>query len=83
MARNNIHMAIGLPGADGVISGMRASCNCIIEVNVAKAVIGSEIPFFISTNHVVLSPGLGAKGYITPDNFRMVFNPKTEIISFQ
>ena len=77
MARNNIHMAIGLPGQDGVISGMRTSCNCIIEVNLIKAVIGSEIPFYISTNHVVLSPGLGDKGYITPENFRMVFNPNT------
>lgn len=83
MARNHVHMAIGLPGEDGVISGMRNSCNAVIEVNIAKAVIGGQIPFFISNNHVVLSPGLGDKGYIAPENFRCVFNPTTNIMSYQ
>lgn len=26
MGRNHVHLAIGTPGKDGVISGMRASC---------------------------------------------------------
>ena len=56
---------------------MRNSCNAVIEINVVKAVIGSQIPFYISTNHVVLSPGVGENGYISPDNFRCVFDPNT------
>jgi hypothetical protein len=68
-------MAIGLPEQDGVISGMRASSEVVVEINMAKCVIGGEIPFFISTNEVVLTPGLGEKGYIPSENFRSVFNP--------
>ena len=30
-------MAIGMPGKKGVISGMRASCDVVIEVNMPKA----------------------------------------------
>ena len=83
MARNHIHMAIGLPGDDGVISGMRQGCNCIIEINIAKTVLGSEIPMFISTNKVVLSPGIGDKGLLPPENFRSVFNPLTQEYLYQ
>jgi len=36
MARNHIHLAIGLPG-DGVISGMRSSCQVVIDINMTKA----------------------------------------------
>ena len=77
MARNHIHMAIGLPEQNGVISGMRTSCDVVVEINIAKTVVGAEIPMFISTNEVVLSEGLGEKGYIPSENFRSVFNPKS------
>lgn len=30
MARNHVHLAIGTPGKDGVISGMRSSCQVVI-----------------------------------------------------
>ena len=33
MARNHVHMALGLPGKNGVVSGMRASCEVLVEVN--------------------------------------------------
>jgi len=33
MQRTNIHMGIGLPGKDGCISGMRSSCEVVVEVN--------------------------------------------------
>ena len=33
MARNNVHFAIGLPGKNGVISGMRSSADIVFEVN--------------------------------------------------
>ena len=77
MARNHIHMAIGLPEQNGVISGMRTCSEVVVEINLAKSVLGAEIPMFISTNEVVLSEGLGEKGYIPSENFRSVFSPKT------
>ena len=48
MGRNHIHLAAGLPG-NGVISGMRSSCQIVVEVNIAKAMHGRHrIPFHIS-----------------------------------
>lgn len=41
MARQHIHMAPGM-GKDGVISGMRASCEIVIEVNMVKAIYGAD-----------------------------------------
>ena len=58
MARNHVHMAVGLPG-NGVISGMRSSCEVVIEVNMVKAMHANPpVPFWISQNKVVLSEGL-------------------------
>ena len=48
MARNNIHMAIGLPGKNEVISGMRNSCDTVIEINLIKAVKSGDMPFYTS-----------------------------------
>jgi 2'-phosphotransferase len=49
MARNHIHMAVGLPGKAGVISGMRDSCQVVIEINLAKAMLGPDkVPFLTS-----------------------------------
>jgi 2'-phosphotransferase len=72
-------MAIGLPEHDGVISGMRASSEVVVEINLAKSVLGAEIPMFISNNYVILSEGLGDKGHIPSENFRSIFNPKTHL----
>ena len=59
MARNHMHFALGTPGKTGVISGMRSSCEVVIEINMAKAMYGEhKIPFFKSGNDVILSPGL-------------------------
>jgi len=40
MNRNHIHMAVGLPGENGVISGMRNKCNLYIHIDTAKALKG-------------------------------------------
>ena len=77
MARNNVHMAIGLPGKNGVISGMRNSCDTVIEINLLKAVKSGRMPFYTSTNNVVLTPGEGEKGLVPPEFFRSVFDPKS------
>ena len=31
-------MAIGMPGKNGVISGMRQSCEVVVEVNMVRAI---------------------------------------------
>ena len=70
MTRNHIHFAKGLPGADGVISGIRDTCEVYIYVNVKKC-LETGIPFFESTNGVLLSPG-NDKGLIPLSMFDKV-----------
>ena len=63
MARNHIHFAVGLPGASGVISGMRASCAVHVHIDM-HAALRDHVPFFVSENNVVLSPGVGDTGVL-------------------
>eukprot|EP00941_MAST-03F_sp_MAST-3F-sp1_P005370 g5370.t1 len=56
MKRNHIHMAAGEPGTNGVISGMRRSCDVIIHIDV-DAAMKDGISFYLSENNVILSPG--------------------------
>ncbi|OZJ06665.1 hypothetical protein BZG36_00334 [Bifiguratus adelaidae] len=69
MRRNHIHLAPGMPGEDGVISGMRRSCDVFIHIDMAKA-IADGIPFFISSNSVILTPG--KDGYLPSVYFQKV-----------
>ena len=74
MARNHIHFAIGMPDKKGVISGMRSSCEIVIEINLAKSMYGEhKIPFYISNNNVILSEGLN-DGSLPPQYFRTVYD---------
>ena len=54
MSRNHIHFAPGRPKDKEVVSGMRTSCDVIIEIDLAAA-IKAGISFFISTNNVILT----------------------------
>jgi len=61
MARNHVHMCLGYPGQ--VISGMRASAEVIVEVNMVAA-IHNNIPFYVSANDVLLTEGTkGVEGF--------------------
>uniref|UniRef100_A0A7S4PSX8 2'-phosphotransferase n=1 Tax=Alexandrium monilatum TaxID=311494 RepID=A0A7S4PSX8_9DINO len=55
--RNHVHFAPFEPGDGRVISGMRTSCEVAIYVDLRRA-LGDGVPFFLSSNQVVLSPGL-------------------------
>lgn len=67
MKRNNIHLIACLPEeVDGVMSGMRNSADTIVTINVAGA-MAAGIPFYRSSNGVILSPGLGNTGCIPPE----------------
>ncbi|XP_052430456.1 tRNA 2'-phosphotransferase 1 [Carassius gibelio] len=67
MNRTHIHLAPGLPGEGGVISGMRPSCDLAVYIDVAKA-MKDGIQFFWSDNGVLLTPG-DAAGMLAPRYF--------------
>lgn len=69
MARNHIHFAPGLPKEEGVISGMRSSCEIIIEIDLLMA-IKDGIEFYISSNNVILTEG--DKGVLSPKYFKKI-----------
>jgi 2'-phosphotransferase len=76
MNRNHIHFAIGTPGESHVISGMRSTCQVLIYVDIAKA-IADGFDFFLSENHVVLTPG-DSEGFLPSTYFRAVLDAETE-----
>ena len=61
MRRNQIHLAKGRPGASGIISGMRRRCTRLLYVDVGRA-LADGVPFDVSPNGVVLTPGVGDSG---------------------
>ncbi|XP_071313110.1 tRNA 2'-phosphotransferase 1 isoform X2 [Trachinotus anak] len=67
MKRTHIHLASGLPGEDGVISGMRKDCDLAVFIDVPKA-LADGIEFFWSENGVLLTAG-NAEGKLLPKYF--------------
>ena len=57
MNRLHIHFAPGMPKEEGVVSGMRGSCDVIIEIDMAGA-MKDGIDFYISSNKVILTEGI-------------------------
>jgi len=74
MSRNHVHLAADLPGEGGVISGMRASCELVVYVDVRAAVLEGGLNFYTSSNGVVLTPGLGEHGILSLDYVTKVEN---------
>ncbi|XP_005384695.1 PREDICTED: tRNA 2'-phosphotransferase 1 isoform X2 [Chinchilla lanigera] len=66
--RTHIHLAPGLPGDPGVISGMRPDCEVAVIINGPLA-LADGIPFFRSANGVILTPG-DASGFLLPKYFK-------------
>ncbi|KNC76235.1 hypothetical protein SARC_11257 [Sphaeroforma arctica JP610] len=73
MNRNQIHCARGLPGESGVISGMRASCQVLIYIDMAAS-IKDGMEWFASANDVILTSGFD--GVIPPMYFSSVVTNK-------
>ncbi|XP_056144637.1 tRNA 2'-phosphotransferase 1 [Lampris incognitus] len=67
MKRTHIHLAPGLLGEDGVISGMRRNCDLAIFIDIPKA-LAEGIQFFWSENGVLLTPG-NSEGKLLPRHF--------------
>ncbi|XP_038309768.1 LOW QUALITY PROTEIN: tRNA 2'-phosphotransferase 1 [Canis lupus familiaris] len=66
--RTHIHLAPGLPGDPGVISGMRPNCEVAVLIDGPLA-LADGIPFFRSANGVILTPG-NADGFLLPKYFK-------------
>ncbi|XP_034453720.1 tRNA 2'-phosphotransferase 1 [Hippoglossus hippoglossus] len=67
MKRTHIHLASGLPGEEGIISGMRRNCDLAVFIDVPKA-LADGIEFFWSENGVLLTAG-DAEGKLLPKYF--------------
>nr|CAB3260711.1 uncharacterized protein LOC100175594 [Phallusia mammillata] len=66
--RIHIHMTTAEPtDGNGVISGMRKTCNLFIYIDIAAA-MADGIRFFVSSNGVILSTG-DDMGYLSPKYF--------------
>ena len=63
MGRRHIHLATGLPGDDGVISGMRRSSQVHVFVSVVQAAEAGVV-FYRSENGVILTAGVGDSGVL-------------------
>ncbi|XP_004682736.1 PREDICTED: tRNA 2'-phosphotransferase 1 [Condylura cristata] len=66
--RMHIHLAPGLPGDPGVISGMRPNCDVAVFIDGPLA-LADGISFFRSANGVILTPG-NADGFLLPKYFK-------------
>ncbi|KAK9462009.1 phosphotransferase KptA/Tpt1 [Lipomyces oligophaga] len=78
MKRNHIHLASGLPGDDGVISGMRNKSQVYIYVDVARA-MQDGIRFYKSDNGVILTSG-DTDGLLLPTYFSKVVSKNETIV---
>lgn len=76
MSRNHIHFAVGTPQESHVISGMRASCELLIYIDL-NAAIHDGFDFFVSENHVVLCSG-DIQGYLPTKYFKAVLDASTQ-----
>ena len=78
MKRNHIHLAEGLLGEPGVISGMRRNAELFIWVNVQKAV-RDGVRFLRASNGVILCDGKDGDGVLPPSFFSVVIEVRDEL----
>mmetsp|Transcript_20901 Transcript_20901/g.23872 ORF Transcript_20901/g.23872 Transcript_20901/m.23872 type:complete len:231 (+) Transcript_20901:57-749(+) len=79
MSRNHIHFAKGMPSENGVISGMRKSCDIYIYMDATKC-SETGIQFFESTNGVLLTAGVENTGMLPSEYISHVVSKTNEII---
>ncbi|GET54835.1 tRNA 2'-phosphotransferase Tpt1 [Rhizophagus irregularis DAOM 181602=DAOM 197198] len=77
MNRNHIHFAVGRYGDANVTSGMRASCDVFIYVNVPKA-MADNVKFSRSANGVILTEGI--KGILEKKYFLKVIDKYNNVL---
>ena len=70
MGRNHMHFAPAYPGHGEIISGMRKTCDLLIEADVEKSIIEGII-WYKSKNNVILTSG-NEEGYLLFKFFKKV-----------
>jgi 2'-phosphotransferase len=75
MQRQHVHFASGLPGEDGVISGMRARSQVLIYLDVKRS-LAAGLKIYRSANGVILTPGL-KDGFVPTALFEKVIDATT------
>lgn len=78
MQRHHVHLAADLPGESGVISGMRATSEVHIWVDLLAA-SRAGIPFFRSSNGVILTPGLTETRLLPTEFFAQVIDAQRSL----
>ena len=78
MKRNHIHIAMGLPGAAGVISGMRNSSDVHIFLD-GKKMLENEVKLYKSANNVILCEG-NSKGCLSKEYFLRVVTSDGKVL---
>jgi 2'-phosphotransferase len=79
MNRQHIHCATGLPTDDGVISGLRKSCNVYVFIDAAKCA-ADGIVFYRSDNGVLLTAGVNNQGDLPVKYFSHVMDKAETIL---
>jgi 2'-phosphotransferase len=79
MTRNHIHFASGLPKDDGVISGMRKSCEVFVYID-AKKCANDSVTFYRSDNGVLLTAGVNDEGILPVNYFSHVTDTSGTIL---
>lgn len=82
MKRNHIHFASGFPGENGVISGMRKSCEIYIFLDTMLCA-HDGVPFYKSDNGVILTPGATDDGSLPVKYFDRVVDAKTKELLYK
>ena len=67
--RKHVHFAPFEPGDKEIVSGMRYDCDTAIYLDLRGA-LRAGLPFFKSSNNVILSPGIG--GVVAPEYISQV-----------
>ena len=75
-SRNHVHFTPYEPNDSRIISGVRSGSEVAIYIDLHRA-LRHGVPFFISTNHVILSPGI--EGVIAADYILKLRNLRTGV----
>ncbi|DAZ97121.1 TPA: hypothetical protein N0F65_010444 [Lagenidium giganteum] len=79
MTRNHIHLTTQEVTGGQVISGVRQSCDLLLYIDHAQA-MADGIPFYRSSNNVVLTPGEGDAGILDRKYFLRAVTKKGEVV---
>ncbi|KOS17119.1 tRNA 2'-phosphotransferase 1 [Escovopsis weberi] len=78
MGRNHVHCSEGLPGEEGVVSGMRGDAELVVEIDVRRSMEEGGLRWWRSDNGVVLTEG-DEGGLVSARFFRRVTGRRVDV----